>query len=83
MCMKFMLEVRDMYVQDINPLNYYLCVFFFSLGAAVMLSELAVEAGLPNGVLNIVHGTNVRFSIIMYQRLFVQLRPPLSISICY
>ncbi|GMI74640.1 hypothetical protein HRI_001133300 [Hibiscus trionum] len=27
-------------------------------GAAVMLSELAVEAGLPNGVLNIVHGTN-------------------------
>lgn len=28
-------------------------------GAAVMLAELAVEAGLPNGVLNIVHGTNV------------------------
>ncbi|KAK8529790.1 hypothetical protein V6N12_060559 [Hibiscus sabdariffa] len=27
-------------------------------GAAVMLSELALEAGLPNGVLNIVHGTN-------------------------
>ncbi|XP_075673990.1 methylmalonate-semialdehyde dehydrogenase [acylating], mitochondrial-like isoform X2 [Castanea sativa] len=27
-------------------------------GAAVMLAELAVEAGLPNGVLNIVHGSN-------------------------
>ncbi|KAJ7968332.1 Methylmalonate-semialdehyde dehydrogenase [Quillaja saponaria] len=27
-------------------------------GAAVMLAELAIEAGLPNGVLNIVHGTN-------------------------
>ncbi|XP_022727293.1 methylmalonate-semialdehyde dehydrogenase [acylating], mitochondrial-like isoform X2 [Durio zibethinus] len=27
-------------------------------GAAVMLAELAVEAGLPNGVLNIVHGTD-------------------------
>ncbi|KAK3185217.1 hypothetical protein Dsin_032503 [Dipteronia sinensis] len=27
-------------------------------GAAVMLAELAVEAGLPCGVLNIVHGTN-------------------------
>ncbi|KAJ0009978.1 hypothetical protein Pint_33479 [Pistacia integerrima] len=27
-------------------------------GAAVILSELAMEAGLPNGVLNIVHGTN-------------------------
>ncbi|KAM3742526.1 hypothetical protein ACB098_07G074600 [Castanea mollissima] len=27
-------------------------------GAAVMLAELAVEAGLPNGVLSIVHGSN-------------------------
>ncbi|XP_038681678.1 methylmalonate-semialdehyde dehydrogenase [acylating], mitochondrial-like [Tripterygium wilfordii] len=27
-------------------------------GAAVMLAELAMEAGLPGGVLNIVHGTN-------------------------
>ncbi|KAG4924695.1 hypothetical protein JHK87_050235 [Glycine soja] len=27
-------------------------------GASVMLAELAMEAGLPNGVLNIVHGTH-------------------------
>ncbi|XP_021862462.1 methylmalonate-semialdehyde dehydrogenase [acylating], mitochondrial [Spinacia oleracea] len=27
-------------------------------GASVMLAELAMEAGLPDGVLNIVHGTN-------------------------
>jgi acyl-CoA reductase-like NAD-dependent aldehyde dehydrogenase len=32
-----------------------------------MLAELAVEAGLPNGVLNLIHGSNVRFSIIVYQ----------------
>lgn len=25
----------------------------------MILAELAMEAGLPNGVLNIVHGTNV------------------------
>lgn len=28
-------------------------------GACMILAELAMEAGLPNGVLNIVHGTNV------------------------
>ncbi|CAN1332624.1 Methylmalonate-semialdehyde dehydrogenase [acylating], mitochondrial, partial [Linum perenne] len=27
-------------------------------GASIMLAELAMEAGLPDGVLNIVHGTN-------------------------
>ncbi|XP_047334735.1 methylmalonate-semialdehyde dehydrogenase [acylating], mitochondrial-like isoform X2 [Impatiens glandulifera] len=27
-------------------------------GAAIILAELAVEAGLPSGVLNIIHGTN-------------------------
>lgn len=28
-----------------------------------MLAELAMESGLPKGVLNIVHGTNVCFQI--------------------
>lgn len=28
-------------------------------GASMMLAELAMEAGLPKGVLNIVHGTHV------------------------
>ncbi|KAM5548440.1 methylmalonate-semialdehyde dehydrogenase [acylating], mitochondrial-like [Rosa sericea] len=33
-------------------------------GASVMLAELAMEAGLPSGVLNIVHGTNETFDAI-------------------
>jgi len=32
-------------------------------GASVMLAELAMEAGLPNGVLNIVHGTHVCYNL--------------------
>ncbi|KAH0909100.1 hypothetical protein HID58_032421 [Brassica napus] len=32
-------------------------------GASVMLAELAMEAGLPDGVLNIVHGTNAGMHI--------------------
>jgi len=31
----------------------------------MMLAELAMEAGLPKGVLNIVHGTNVWYSLLV------------------
>ena len=34
----------------------------FVSGAAMILSALAIEAGLPDGVLNIVHGTHVSLS---------------------
>nr|XP_016468906.1 PREDICTED: methylmalonate-semialdehyde dehydrogenase [acylating], mitochondrial-like [Nicotiana tabacum] len=48
------------------PLWYHLCSSEFDLflfhrlvsGASMMLAELAMEAGLPDGVLNIVHGTH-------------------------
>lgn len=33
-------------------------------GASMMLAELAMEAGLPDGVLNVVHGTHVRFPLL-------------------
>lgn len=36
------------------------CFLAASAGASIMLAELAMEAGLPKGVLNIVHGTHVR-----------------------
>jgi len=35
-----------------------MCTFVLA-GASMMLAELAMEAGLPDGVLNIVHGTHV------------------------
>ncbi|KAH1030936.1 hypothetical protein J1N35_043110 [Gossypium stocksii] len=35
-------------------------------GASIMLAELAMEAGLPHGVLNIVHGTNDIVNAICY-----------------
>lgn len=41
---------------------YTLLLFANTSGAAMMLAELAMEAGLPKGVLNIVHGTHVRYS---------------------
>lgn len=41
----------------------YTLSFFKSSGACMLLAELAMEAGLPNGVLNMVHGTNVRLTI--------------------
>lgn len=37
------------------------CSFGGQSGASMILAELAMEAGLPNGILNIVHGTNVNF----------------------
>lgn len=46
-----------------SDVQFIIDMFSCSLGASVMLAELAVEAGLPNGVLNIVHGTNVRLEI--------------------
>jgi malonate-semialdehyde dehydrogenase (acetylating)/methylmalonate-semialdehyde dehydrogenase len=63
-----MLKIEAMYHKTFMLKITYLV--FYS-GAAVMLAELAVEAGLPNGVLNIVHGTNVRLATIVYHSLFI------------
>jgi hypothetical protein len=45
-----------------NLMLYLAATFVTTSGAAMMLAELAMEAGLPKGVLNIVHGTHVWYS---------------------
>lgn len=43
----------------------------------MIIAELAMEAGLPDGVFNIVHGTHVRCLTIITMSLFVNM-PHLS-----
>jgi len=44
-------------------------------GASMILAALAVEAGFPDGVLNVIHGTNVIFASL---ESFYSLLPTLS-----
>lgn len=43
----------------------------------MILAELAMEAGLPNGVLNIVHGTYVSFENLTIDKHLFTLLPKL------
>ena len=40
-------------------------------GAAMMLGQMAHEAGLPNGVLNIVHGAKKSVSLIILENFYL------------
>ena len=47
-------------------------------GCPMRLCELAIEAGVPAGVLNVIHGTHVRFIFFHYFISFVH-----NILICF
>lgn len=47
------------FMMSVDIDEFTVTCLLFCTGASMILAELAMEAGIPDGVLNIVHGTNV------------------------
>lgn len=65
----FGLEMQVMFSSLFSPILKLSMVDFIFEGVSMILVALAKEAGLPDGVLNIVHGTHVSF--VYQDRLFL------------
>lgn len=68
---KFSLPRNGTFTKNLFCFFYLFILILFNnfvsfLGASMMLAELAMEAGLPSGVLNIVHGTHVCFFLLTH-----------------
>ncbi|KAJ0040530.1 hypothetical protein Pint_27726 [Pistacia integerrima] len=59
LCICLALFHQQIFLMGISVTSTSLTLYHaFPLGASMMLAALATEAGLPGGVLNVVHGTN-------------------------